>query len=78
MAESIEYLLSKHELREEMGVNARLRALDAFGIERFIADIANLYGRIWEPGAEVRYESRSGKWIPEQSESESKTSQPSA
>jgi glycosyltransferase involved in cell wall biosynthesis len=59
MAESIEYLLSKHELRVEMGKNARLRALDAFGMERFIADISNLYGRIWGPGAEVRQESRS-------------------
>lgn len=58
MAESIEYLLSEHQAREQMGKNARLRALDSFGIEQFIADISNLYGRIWHPGAEVTEESR--------------------
>jgi len=56
MAAAIQLLLDDPGARMSMGQHARQRALNSFGMERFVADIAAMYARIWCPGehAETR------------------------
>lgn len=52
MASAIGALLADPERRGVMGATARLRAQECFGIERFVDDIAHLYGLMTDSGGD--------------------------
>jgi len=50
MADGVERLLLDGHRRSILGERSRVRALDEFGMGRFVAEVAGLYERIWRSG----------------------------
>lgn len=50
LAETICELISDREKRTELGLNARKRVEDSFGLERMISETDAVYKQIWEDG----------------------------